>query len=95
MADDLAVFGAPSEVIQEALADDPRFDVWQENLPYLEFFCRCRTQWTVSFSGVVGLNYPAVESLMRMMKIENAPEFFAEIQAMEFAALPVLNEKAD
>ena len=95
MADDLAVFGAPDEVIQEALLDDTRFEVWPENWQYLELFCRCRTQWTVSFSGVVGLNYPAIESLMRMMKIENTSEFFSEIQAMEFAALPILNEKAD
>lgn len=95
MAQDLAVFGAPPEIIEAALEDDPRFEIWPENVEFLEFFCRCRTQWNVANNLVIGLSYQSVEALMRIYKIENPADFFNEIQLMEFAALPILNEKAN
>jgi len=44
--------------------------------------------------GVVGLNYVALESVARIMGIENLSAIFDDIQAMEFAVLPIFNEKA-
>jgi hypothetical protein len=43
--------------------------------------------------GVVGLNYAALESVARIMEIENLKLIFGEIQAMEYAVLPIFNEK--
>jgi hypothetical protein len=43
--------------------------------------------------GVVGLNYAALESVARIMGIDNIKDIFGNIQAMEYAVLPIFNEK--
>lgn len=43
--------------------------------------------------GIVGLNYTALESVARITGIDNLKDIFGDIQAMEFAVLPIFNEK--
>lgn len=50
---------------------------------------RCQTQWRhAGMDGVItGLDYTAVESVMRLMRIKNRGEVFDGVQAMEYGAL--------
>lgn len=68
------------------------FEVWQDNWPTLELFCRAGTQWRVTAMGnAAGLDYVGLEAVARLSGFQLTPEVFADIQAMERAALPVLN----
>lgn len=76
------------------LAEPEVFEVWAENWPAVELFLRLATQWKIGgMGGFLGLDYPAVESAMRILRIHNRAEMFDTIQVMEYAALPVLNRK--
>lgn len=67
------------------------FDVWPENWPTVEAFLKCQTQWVVAgMGGVIGLNYVAVDVVLRRYNLDD-PEIFAGIQVMEAAALKVMN----
>ncbi len=73
------------------------FEIWPENRQTWNVFCSMRTQWLRSngMSGdrYLGLNYVALESVMRMLKIRNQDEIFNGIRVMESAAMEVLNHE--
>lgn len=72
------------------------FEVWPENWEAVQLFLRVQTQWKIgAFGGFMGLDYSGVEAAFRMMKVPNTEEMFDTIQAMEIAALPVLNKSKD
>jgi Phage related hypothetical protein (DUF1799) len=63
----------------------------------VEVFLLVSSQWVVGgMGGVVGLSYPSVETIMNLRGIPRKQrwELFEGVQAMEFAALEVMNEKA-
>lgn len=74
-----------------------KIEVWAEHWPALEVFIACRTQWRVAAGagGLVylGLDYPALESVMRMRGIEDPAETLGHIQQMEAGALEVINQQ--
>ena len=47
------------------------FEVWEENWQTLEVFSQCQTQWRVSMSGLVGLDYTAVMWVFRLNQVED------------------------
>lgn len=59
----------------------------------LALFLACMTQRVESFGGVVGLNYPSVESAARMMGIEMTPDLFSAIRCAEREWLNILAER--
>lgn len=71
------------------------FEVWPENWQVVEVFYALTTQWRVSLGwrGKVyqGLDYTAVESVLRMLKVRNRAEVLSGLMVMEGAALKVLN----
>lgn len=72
--------------------DDGKFGVWEENAEIVDVFLRLETQWRIGPMGnVLGLNYPSVESLLRLMRVRQKTEVFNGLQIMERAALPLLN----
>ena len=75
----------------EAVQED--FEVWDENWEAMMMFLRMQTQWNVSMSGLVGLNYQALETLIRLYKIEEPLELFERVQVIERAALVKMNSK--
>lgn len=92
--------GAPPDVIAAARKQQQPsihdFYVWPENWDSLDFFIQLNTQWNV-VSGmggerVSGLNYQAVEAMMRIKSIpRNKKEsLFNDLRLMENAALEVL-----
>jgi hypothetical protein len=92
--------GAPPEVIEKAQRnaelEEEIFEVWDENWNSVLFFLACATQWVVGgMGGYIGMNYPGVESVMRIKRSPDREALFADLQVMEFAALEVLNKKED
>ena len=91
----LRALGASEEQILaaklEAVQED--FEVWDENWEAMMMFLRMQNQWNVSMNGLVGLNYPALETLIRLYKIEEPLELFEKVQVIERAALVKMNSK--
>ena len=75
----------------EAVQED--FEVWDENWEAMMMFLRMQTQWNVSMNGLVGLNYQALEILIRLYKIEEPLKLFERVQVIERAALVKMNSK--
>lgn len=71
------------------------FEVWPDNWATVEVFLCCATQWRVvaGMGGLLyqGLDYPAVESVLRLLKIEDVGDIFNGLRVMEKAAGEVLN----
>jgi hypothetical protein len=99
----MRAFGAPEEVIHDTLEsqveDDGQCEVWEENWDTLMVFLALQTQWRreiPAMSGQMiwhGLDYPAMESTLRMMgHWKKAGEIFDGLRIMESAALPILNK---
>lgn len=67
------------------------FEIWPCNVKTVDLFIGLRTQWRViaGFAGerYQGLDYPAVESYLRTMKIKRQKRVMKELQIMERAAL--------
>lgn len=55
-------------------------------------FLRLQTQWRAVDGAFLGLIYDSVMLLLDIESVENKREMFANLQVMEFAALPILNE---
>lgn len=52
----------------------------------------CQRQWRVApMGGVIGLDYSAIDVLLRRMGIDTTPDTFAGLQVMESAAVTELN----
>jgi len=71
--------------------------VWPDNWRAVRLFLAVETQWRVALGFGVsvhsGLDYSGVEAAMRRLKIDDEDgELFADLQEMERAALPILNE---
>ena len=61
-------------------------------------FLRMQTQWTVSFSGFVGLRYDVLlvsGGLFDLYDVENRREVLEGLQVMESAALREFSKKSD
>ena len=81
----------PDTASDGAVAPAGPFKVWRCNWPALACFLACSTQWRVGgMGGVLGLDYPAVEVVMRMHQVRDRSVMFKNLQAMESAALGVL-----
>lgn len=93
-AADAAAFGIELPA-REIESDD--FELWRDNLPTWEVFMAMKSQWnwlaTMESVRRTGLNYPALESALRVkVKKKDRAAIFADLQAMEWAALEVFND---
>lgn len=91
--------GASEDDIREALGgadNDQEFGVWRSNVDTVALFLCLQTQWRVGpMGGYLGLEYPGVQAVLRLKRVKDSPGVFAHLQAMEAAALPVLNKRDD
>ena len=93
LSDDMALLGAElpaqkrADVLLEANAP---FEVAHANWEAVSVFCGSATQWRVAgMGGATGLDYPAVESVMRMCAIRDTADTLARVQVLEATALDV------
>ena len=91
----MRALGASEEQIAaaqlEAIKHD--FEVWEENWEAVMMFLRMQTQWNVSMNGLIGLNYQALETLIRLYHVKEPVELFEKVQVIERAALVKMNTK--
>lgn len=93
-ADDLLAFGATVAVLQTLPDENTEFGVWEENAESVAMFMRLQTQWNVTANGVfLGLNYQAADVLFRIHAVTDQAAMMNDLQAMEIAALNVLNAR--
>jgi hypothetical protein len=103
VADALAAFGAPDDVLDvvRARPTGEDFFYYPDNEESLFLFFDVDTQWNYvgTMAGVVrtGLNYPGVESVMRYHGIrgKRRAALFADLQMMEKAALQAFLDDAE
>lgn len=100
MAADLEAMGAAREEVERFLADTETVrncEVWPENWPAVCLFLACTTQWRIESRPdsnlPIGLDYPAVEAVMRIHEVSDCKAMFAQIQIMELAALQEFRRK--
>ena len=96
-AEDAARYGIPLELLMDSTEIVPdKFEIWPENDLSLGVFLRCTTQFRYRPVGqgsiVSGLDYSAVETVMRMYRIRDKAEIFDDVRAMELAVLSKINE---
>lgn len=67
-------------------------EIWPENLRSYEVFNSLGTQWCVGMAGPTGLNYCAVEAVLRLQGLpaEDWPELFNDVRIMEASALDAM-----
>ena len=58
-------------------------------------FLRLQTQWRIQDGCWLGLIYDSVMLLLGIENVADRREMFADLQVMEFAALPILNERKE
>lgn len=69
--------------------EDDECEVWPENWRSVTFFSRLSTQWRSGMAGPTGLDYTAVLSLLRTLRLprDEHDVLFDDVQVMERAAL--------
>jgi hypothetical protein len=70
-------------------------EIWPENYQAFSVFNALSTQWRYSMSGVTGLDYNAIPTVLRMMKVarDEWQWLFEDIRFMESIALTEINRK--
>tara|TARA_R110002049_G_scaffold30388_8_gene104230 strand:- start:96 stop:353 length:258 start_codon:yes stop_codon:yes gene_type:complete len=77
----------------EQASDD--YEVWPENWPAVQVFVACATQWRRAGLEARrhGLDYTAVESVMRLLEIQNPVATFQRVRRMEAEVLERLQAR--
>ena len=58
-------------------------------------FMRLQTQWNVIAGAFIGLNYQSAEFLFKIHGVVDAAAMMDDLQAMEVAALQVMNKRKE
>jgi len=70
------------------------FVVLPDNWESVQLFIRCQTQWRTSMAGLIGLDYGAVEWLLRLYEVEDHRSLLEDLQIMEAAVLSVVSKRS-
>jgi hypothetical protein len=73
--------------------DAKHFEVLPENWESVQLFIRCQTQWRTSMAGLIGLDYGAVQWLLRLYEVEDHRFALEDLQIMEAAVLSVVAKR--
>jgi hypothetical protein len=68
--------------------------VLEENWPAVEVFLRVQTQWRVGMNGPIGLDYGAVQWVLRLYEVNDPRAALEDLQIMEAAALAAISKGA-
>lgn len=85
-------FGVP---VEAASPDQNLFGVWDDNADTVVMFMRLQTQWNVIAGAFIGLNYQSAEFLLKIHGVKDPAEMMEDLQAMELAALRVMNKRKE
>lgn len=91
-------FGLTDEMREQIMAnagveESTDFVVLPENAQALDVFLFCQSQWRTSMSGLTGLDYSAVISVisLRCKKRKHQNELLAEVRLIESGALSAIS----
>lgn len=97
LLDDLLAFGVDPGQFDDALCNhdenDDGFPVLHCNWAAVTTFLGVQTQWRVGMNGIIGLDYTAVESAVKLQARRLPPRVFEGIQVIEAAVLAALAEQ--
>jgi len=68
--------------------------VLEENWLVVELFLRVQTQWRVGMNGPIGLDYGALQWVLRLYEVQDQRAALEDLQIMEAAALAAINKRA-
>lgn len=73
------------------------FEVFPDNWTALSVFTDLATQWRVGFGGPTGLDYTAIEPVLRLRRVKRNQwaQTFDDLQVMETEVLKVFKEQAE
>jgi len=85
--DGLAAMGL--QLVDDLEAQQDEYWLWPENDEAFGFWLSVQTQWNASMGGATGLNYPGVETCLRLrgLKKKARQHLFLLTQMMERACL--------
>lgn len=67
--------------------------MWADNWETVQIFLRLSTQWRYGgMGGAIGLDYPSMESVMRMLRVKDRGAMLDQLRVMERAAMGVMNK---
>jgi len=69
------------------------FEVHLDNWSTVQMFLRLQTQWRTTMSGVIGLDYSAVQWLFRLYEVKDQRTMLEDLQTMEVAAMQAINKQ--
>jgi len=72
---------------------DDNFEVFPENWEAVQMFVRCQTQWRIGMAGPIGLDYGAVNWLLRLYEVEDHRSVLEDLQTMEAAVLVTMSKR--
>ena len=78
---------------RDGLAAEDGEAIWPENVQAVQVFVTLSTQWRIGPSGhLMGLEYTAIPAVLALLRIPRGawPELFADLRAMEGAAVEAL-----
>lgn len=81
--------------IEAPSPDKHSFGVWDDNADTVVMFMRLQTQWNVIAGAFIGLNYQSAEFLFKIHGVKQPAEMMEDLQAMELAALRVMNKRKE
>lgn len=69
-------------------------EVWPDNWVIVDVFMSMMTQWRICHAGMTGLDYTALEAVMRIAGVQDddRADVFAGIRIMEAEALRVIRD---
>lgn len=73
---------------------DDNFEVFPENWEAVQMFVRCQTQWRIGMAGPIGLDYGAVNWLLRLYEVEDHRSVLEDLQTMEAAVLATMSKRS-
>jgi hypothetical protein len=73
---------------------DDNFEVFPENWEAVQMFVRCQTQWRIGMAGPIGLDYGAVNWLLRLYEVEDHRSVLEDLQTMEAAVLMTMSKRS-
>lgn len=92
--DDMRAFGLPEDAVEGLQGVETCFEVEPENWQTMQVWMWVQTQWRVGVNGRIGLDYTAVDVVMRRLNVRDEDGvIFTGLQVMEIAALSKLHEE--
>lgn len=75
-------------------ASGPAVGIWPDNLAAVNVFIALGTQWRVGMAGATGLDYGAIDPVMRLVGVPRAErlEVFEDLRVLEDAALETMRK---